>query len=289
MVRTVGFIGLGLMGNPMAKNILKAGFPLVVYNRTPSKTEELKKLGARLAKTPAELASTVDVVITMVTAPDDVASVLFGPGGVSEGVKNHTLIVMDMSTIGLTAARTIAEKLGAHGIEFIDAPVTGSTPKAISGELTIFVGGKKEVYEKVKPVLLAMGKTIHYMGPAGSGQAIKLVNNYLIAITIAALGEAMVLADIVALPREQTASVLRTVPALSPMMNLKLPNYVSNSYPLLFSMNNMYKDVALATLEMRKKKKKLKLIDLLESLYKKAIDDGYGQEDFSMIIKEIEE
>lgn len=282
----IGFIGLGLMGNPMAKNVLKAGFPLTVYNRTEAKTAELKKLGAAVAKSPENLAEVSDVVITMITAAKDVESVLFGVRGVTKA-KNKNFTVIDMGTIGPTAAKEIAKKLTKSGIGFLDAPVTGSTPKAITGELTIFIGGNKNVYANVKPVLLAMGKTLHYMGPAGSGQAIKLVNNYLIASTIASLAEAMRLSDILALTRKQTASVLATVPALSPMMLLKLPNYVSDVYPLLFSLTNMHKDVSLAENEIRKQKKKLPIIDLMKKLYTKALDGGYAKEDLSAIIKVI--
>jgi 3-hydroxyisobutyrate dehydrogenase-like beta-hydroxyacid dehydrogenase len=172
----VGFIGLGLMGNPMAKNILKKGFSLTVYNRTKEKTVDLVSLGALVADSPAVLAKEVDVIITMVTSGKDVAEVLFGKNGVAQGAKKG-LIVIDMSTIGPTTAKDISQKLHKHGIAFLDAPVTGSTPKAISGELTIFVGGEKEILDSVYGVLSAMGTNIVYLGQAGSGQAIKLINN----------------------------------------------------------------------------------------------------------------
>lgn len=282
----VGFIGLGLMGEPMAGNVLKKGFPLVVYNRTPLKTKALQKLGAEVAESPEELASKVDVVITMVTAGKDVESVLFGKNGVAQANKKG-LIIIDMSTIGKTPAIQIAHKLKKHGIEFLDAPVTGSTPKAISGELTIFVGGNKKTYEKVKEVLASMGTNLQYMGSVGSGQAIKLINNQLVASTITALAEAVVLADALKLPRKKVAEVLKTVPAMSAFMNLKLPNFVFNKFPLLFSAGNMKKDVTLAQQEAKKGKKKLLLLSTVEKLYAKATKI-YGSEDMSAIIKIIE-
>ena len=279
----IGFIGLGLMGNPMAKNILKAGFPLTIYNRTLAKTKELKQLGAAVASSPKTLVEKADVIITMVTGPKDVESVLFGKNGVTKSNQKN-LIVIDMSTIGPKAAKNIAKKLQIKGIEFLDAPVTGSTPKAITGELTIFIGGKQEVFEKVKPVLLAMGKNLNYMGPTGSGQAIKMVNNYLLAATIAALAEGIILSDKLNLPRTKTASALSSGVALSPMMSLKLLNHVNNQYSLLFSTANMKKDLSLALSELTNKKS-LPILQLVEKMYSKANKTELSNKDYSEIIK----
>lgn len=283
----VGFIGLGLMGEPMARNILTKGFPLVVYNRTASKTTPLQKLDAKVAKSPKDLASQVDVIVTMVTAGKDVESVLFGKNGVVRANKKN-LIVIDMSTIGKTPAIAISKKLKKYNIDFLDAPVTGSTPKAISGELTIFIGGNKKVYEKVKDVLASMGTNLQYMGEVGSGQAIKLINNQLVAQTITALSEAMVLADVLKLPRKKVAEVLKNVPAVSPFMNLKIGNFVNNKFPLLFSVSNMKKDVMLALQELKKGKVKLPLLSTVEKLYAKA-NKKYGNQDMSKIIKVIDQ
>ncbi|HUD20274.1 MAG TPA: NAD(P)-dependent oxidoreductase [Patescibacteria group bacterium] len=280
----VGFIGLGLMGNPMAKNILKRGFPLTIYNRTFSKTKELKKLGANVTKTPKELAGMSDVVITMVTGPKDVNSVLFGKDGVVEG-KHEGLTVIDMETIGPSAARLISKKLAVSKVSFLDAPVTGSTPKAITGELTIFIGGKKRDYERVREVFEAMGTNLNYVGAMGSGQAVKLINNYLIAATIASLAEGMFLADAVGLPRKKVEETLRSVPAMSPMMTLKAPNFVSDTYPLLFSMSNMDKDVNLAAVELKKQLVTLPIFDRVRKFYDTAMDQGLADADFSEVIK----
>lgn len=267
----VGFIGLGLMGKPMALNILKKGYPLAVYNRTKQKTADLAAGGARVFPSPKELAQNVDVVITMVTNGRDVKKVLFGAKGVVSGVSNKDFIVIDMSTIGPKAAVEIADRLQVKGIGFIDAPVTGSTPKAKSGELTIFAGGDKNIFAKIKPLLKTMGANIHHLGPVGSGQAIKLINNHLIAASVLALGEGMILADSMHLSRQKAAEVLETVPALSDFMRLKLPNFVSNEYPLLFSVANMAKDVSLARQEMRKARFKLPVLTTVEKVYKKAL------------------
>jgi 3-hydroxyisobutyrate dehydrogenase len=287
-VQKVGFIGLGLMGNPMAKNILKKGFPLTVYNRTPEKTKELVSLGASVANSPKELAAQVDILITMITSGKDVEEVLFGNNGMVEAAKQD-LIVIDMSTIGPTKAREIGAKLKEHTIAFLDAPVTGSTPKAISGELTIFVGGEKETLEKAHDVLSAMGTNIVHLGPMGSGQAIKLINNYIIASNLIALSDGMLLADALDLSREKAAEALLQTPNLSPTLQMKLSNYVKDNYPLAFTIANMRKDVTLALEEM--KRANITLPDLVEvqKLYDAAYQDAsLAQEDLSIIIKQIE-
>lgn len=280
----IGFIGLGLMGNPMAKNIHKAGFDLHVFNRNKKKTEEFKKLGAKAHETIKDLTNEVDVVITMVTGPKDVKEVLFGKNGVVTAGKK-ALTVIDMSTIGPTAAIEIARKLKKHGIHFVDAPVTGSIPRAITGELTIFIGGAKDVVEKVKPVLSAMGKTLHHIGENGAGQAVKLVNNHLVAATVSALAEGILLGDILKIKREKLASALGETPAFSPFMKLKLPNFVKNDFPTLFSVSNMQKDLSLAKKEVRKVKKNLSILTLIEKIFKQGIAQKIAQEDISAIVK----
>lgn len=283
----VGVIGLGLMGKPMAENILKKGFPLTVFNRTSSKVKPLVEKGAVAAKIPAELAKKSDVIITMVTASSDVEDVLFGNHGVIEGA-HKDLVVVDMSTIGPTAAKKIANKLQKKGIQFLDAPVTGSTPKAITGELTIFVGGEENVFQKVKPVFEAMGTNIQYMGGVGSGQAIKLINNHIIAASIIALAEGMILADAMKISRGKIADVLKTVPAMSTYMNLKVPNFVKNEFPLLFSSANMRKDVKLAWKEAVADNQHLPILEQVVNLYEKASVSNLLEEDMSAIIKVIE-
>ncbi len=282
----VGVIGLGLMGKPMAENILKKGFPLTVFNRTSSKVKPFVEKGAVAAKTPAEVARNSDVVITMVTASSDVTDVVFGKNGVVEGAHND-LVVVDMSTIGPTAAKEIANKLQKKGIQFLDAPVTGSTPKAITGELTIFVGGEEKVFQKVKPVFEAMGTNIQYMGGVGSGQAIKLINNHIIAASIIALAEGMILADAMKISRGKIADVLKTVPAMSTYMNLKVPNFVKNEFPLLFSSANMRKDVKLAWKEAVADNQHLPILEQVVNLYEKASVSNLLEEDMSAIIKVI--
>lgn len=278
-IQKVGFIGLGLMGNPMAFNILKKGFTLSVYNRSQKRLQPFKKEGVAIATTPKELADSVDVIITMITGPKDVEEIYLGKDGVGK-TTNKKLIAIDMSTIGPTAIKHIAQNVS---FELLDAPVTGSTYKAKTGELTIFIGGDNTAYETVKPVLEAMGTNLQYMGEQGSGQAIKLINNFIIATTITALAEGMLLADTLNLPRQKAADVLSTVPALSPFMNMKLPNVVKEEFPVAFSLNNMTKDLKLALGEA--KGTHLQILKQIETLYVKAQEQGLGEEDMSAVMK----
>lgn len=283
----VGFIGLGLMGSPMAKNILAVGFPLTIFNRTASKTKILHKMGVKVTVSPEALAENSNVVITMVTAGKDVEEILFGKNGVVAGAKKGT-VVIDMSTIGPTYAKTISSKLMKKGIDFIDAPVTGGIQKAESGELTIFIGGKEKVYKRVRKVLQAMGKFLIYMGETGSGQAMKIVNNQLHSAGIIALSEGMLLSYSLGLKRNKVVQALTTSPAMSPTMSIVAPNYETAKYPVRFSIANLSKDVTLAKEEARKVKLDLQLMETTEKIYRKAVKSKLGKEDFSAIIKIIE-
>ena len=279
----VGFIGLGLMGKPMALNIHKKGFPLSVYNRTPSKTAEFKKLGITTYSSPAELAKNSDIVITMITAPKDVKEVALGKNGIAES-GNKNLIHIDMSTIGPSAAKEIAKGLAKKKIDFIDAPVTGSTDRAKTGELVIFVGGDKKTFEKVKPVLAAMGTELPYMGPVGSGQAIKLVNNLIGGETIAVLGEGFILGQSLGLTKKQIHEALKNTFSISPNMKNKMPMIVEGKYPVMFSVANMRKDLKLGLTE-KSPSTPLPILKTTESIYKKTMDQGWGDEDIAATFK----
>lgn len=284
----VGFIGLGLMGNPMAKNLLKAGFDLTVYNRTRKKTAEFRRLGAKVAESPKDIAGKVDILITMITGPRDVKEILMGRKGVVFGLRKN-LIVVDMSTIGPKAVFDILGKIKPYNVDFLDAPVTGSVAKAKTGELTIFVGGSTEVYRKARPVLLSMGKSIYYMGDSGSGQAVKLINNHIVASTMVALSEGFLFADLLKLPRQKVADALSDVPALSFFMKLKLPNMIRNRFPVAFSVANMKKDLKLALEETRRGKGNLPMLRLVEKLFEETSKKGLSGKDISAVLKTLSE
>jgi 2-hydroxy-3-oxopropionate reductase len=190
----VGYIGLGLMGKSIARNILKAGFPLVVYNRSRGAVDELVNEGAQAAGSPAEVARQVDVVFTNLPDSPDVEAVALGPGGIIEGAHDG-LIFVDNSTIKPAAARHVAKALAEKGVLALDAPVSGGDIGARNGTLTIMVGGSAEALEKVRPVFEAMGKSITHIGEAGSGQVAKAANQIMVAAQMVAMGELLIFAQ----------------------------------------------------------------------------------------------
>ena len=190
----IGYIGLGLMGKSMARNILKAGFPLVVHNRSRASVDELAKEGAIPASSPVEVARQVDVVFTNLPDSPDVEQVVLGPGGIIEGA-HPGLIYVDNSTIKPATARAIAGRLAQKGVQALDAPVSGGDIGARDGTLTIMVGGPADALEKVQPVLAAMGKKITHIGDAGSGQIAKAANQIMVAAQMVAMGELLVFAQ----------------------------------------------------------------------------------------------
>jgi 2-hydroxy-3-oxopropionate reductase len=193
MINRIGFIGLGIMGKPMAKNLINAGHELVVHDVNPQAVQQLVAEGADKALSPKEASESVDVIVTML--PDDhiVEAVTTGPGGALEGMSKGTILV-DMSTISPTTARRIAEKLEVNVMEMIDAPVSGGETGAIEGTLSIMVGGKPEIFERVLPVLQRMGKNINYVGDHGAGQVAKISNQIIVGLTIEAVAEALIFA-----------------------------------------------------------------------------------------------
>lgn len=189
----IGFVGLGIMGKPMAKNLLKAGYPLVVYNRTRARADELTALGARIADSPREAATNADIIITIVTDSPDVRAVILGERGVIEGVRAGS-IVIDMSTISPQVTREIADALRAKQAQMLDAPVSGGEKGAIEGTLSIMVGGDADTLERARPVLSAMGKTITHVGPNGMGQVCKLANQIAVGLHNLSISEALIFA-----------------------------------------------------------------------------------------------
>lgn len=188
----IGFVGLGIMGKPMAENLIKGGYKLTVYNRTKSKAEPFRALGALVADTPRQAAADSDITIVIVSDTPDVEQVILGRDGVAEGARRGSVVV-DMSTISPEVTRSIAAELAKRGVEMLDAPVTGGQKGAIEGTLSIMVGGKKEVFDRCVPVFEAMGKNIVYMGDHGAGQTAKLCNQILCSLTILSMAECLVL------------------------------------------------------------------------------------------------
>ena len=251
MKPTVGLIGLGLMGGPMGQNLLKAGFPLVVWNRTKAKADELVRAGAKLAADPRGVAEQADVLITIVSDPAALEEVLWGSGG---GKRNDGALgglrrgstYIDSSTVSPDLERRVAAACAERGVDFLDAPVTGGTWGAAKGELVFMIGGKAEVLERVKPVLEAVGKKLLLLGPNGAGQTVKLGMNLLLALQVDAFAESLALVTAAGVPAEKLMEVLQSSMARSGVLDVKAPMMVKGEYPASFPLRLMHKDVRLA-------------------------------------------
>jgi len=246
---TVSLIGLGLMGKPMGHNLLKAGFPLVVWNRTAARANSLVAAGARLADSPQEAAAAADVLITIVSDPPALEQVLWGSdekrGGAFAALKKGA-IYLDSSTISPTLARKIAEAAKASGVRFLDAPVTGGTWGAEKGELLFMVGGEAADLEAARPVILALGKKIFHLGPNGAGQTIKLAMNLLLALQVDAFAESLALVTGAGLDGQKLIDVMQSSMARSGVLDVKGPVMLKGDYTPSFPLRLMHKDLSLA-------------------------------------------
>jgi 3-hydroxyisobutyrate dehydrogenase-like beta-hydroxyacid dehydrogenase len=245
MKPAVGIIGLGLMGRPMALNLLKAGFSLVVWNRTRARAEEAARAGARVAASPRDAAAQADVLITIVSDPPALEAVLWGSEGALEGLRRGAVLV-DSSTVSPELARRAAAACAERGAEFLDAPVTGGTWGAEKGELVFMVGGAAETLARVEPVLGAMGKRWFHLGPHGSGQTIKLAMNLILALQVQALAEALSLVVAAGIPAERLVEVLQSSMARAAVLDVKAPMILKGDYAPSFPLRLMHKDLKLA-------------------------------------------
>jgi 3-hydroxyisobutyrate dehydrogenase len=242
---TIGFIGLGLMGRPMAANLLKAGFAVTVWNRTKSRTEPLVALGARAADSPREAAASAGVLITIVSDPPALEQVLFGENGALAGLRRGSVLI-DSSTVSPGLARRVAAACAERGVEFLDAPVTGGTWGAEKGELVFMVGGPAPTLARVEPVLSALGKRWFHIGPHGAGQTIKLAMNMLFALEVDAMAEALALAKAGGVPGETWVEVMQSSMGRAPLLDVKAPLLLKGEYPPSFPLRLMHKDLTLA-------------------------------------------
>ncbi len=245
MKTSVALLGLGLMGRPMALNLLKAGFPLTVWNRTRSRAEELAAQGAKVAGAPREAALAADVVVTIVSDPPALEEILFGANGAIEGLRAGATLI-DSSTVSPVLARRVAAACAARGAAFLDAPVTGGTWGAEKGELVFMAGGEARTLARVEPVLAAMGKKFLHLGPHGAGQTVKLAMNMILALEVQALAEALALVTGSGVQAEKLIEVLQASMARAPVLDIKAPLILKHDYPPSFPLRLMHKDLGLA-------------------------------------------
>jgi 3-hydroxyisobutyrate dehydrogenase-like beta-hydroxyacid dehydrogenase len=247
----IGFIGLGLMGRPMAMNLLKAGHPLTVWNRTASRADELIAAGATLAKSPKEVAAAADVLITIVSDPPALESILWGPdaksqdSGALSGLKPGSIYI-DSSTISPALVGRIAASCSERKVRFLDAPVTGGDWGAKKGELIFMVGGEADTLKAVEPILGVMGKRWFHLGPNGAGQTIKLAMNLILALQVDALAEGLALVTRAGLAGEKLVEVLQSSMGRSGLLDVKAPNLLKGEYKPSFPLRLMHKDLSLA-------------------------------------------
>jgi len=284
----VGFVGLGTMGGAMAANVARAGFEVSAWNRTPGRATELGELGVRLAASPAEVAAASEIVVTIVSDTPDVEAVLFGDAGVASGAGRGSLVV-DMSTISPSATRDFAARLAAQGVAMVDAPVSGGSEGAKKGTLSIFVGGDVAEVERARPVLAAMGTTITHVGPIGAGQAVKAVNQVILAGAYLGVAEGIVLAIKAGLDVEQVVTALSGGAAQSWVLTNRSGRMLENDYPLGFKVALHRKDLGIALQLARETGTALPISALCEQLEAGLIGKGHGDDDVSAVARAIRE
>ena len=280
----VGLIGLGLMGKPMGRNLLKAGFPLTVWNRTKSRADDLLREGAKWAASPRETAAQSDVLITIVSDPPAVEQVLWGERGALEGLRQGSIYI-DSSTVSPDLARRAARACSERAVDYLDAPVTGGTWGAEKGELVFMIGGQQQTLERARPVLEAVGKRFFLLGPNGAGQTVKLAMNLLLALEVQALAEALAIVTKAGVPGERLVEVMQSSMARAAVLDVKAPQILKNDYPPSFPLRLMHKDVRLAVELARKEGVRLPAGEAAYATYSAVKDAAKEDVDYAAVAR----
>ncbi len=280
----IGFIGLGLMGRPMALNLVKAGFPVTVWNRTASRADELVSAGAKVAASPRELAAESDLLITIVSDPPALEEVLWGADGAMQALRRGS-IYMDSSTVSPDLARKIAAACGERGVRFLDAPVTGGDWGAKKGELIFMAGGDAATLAEAEPVLKVLGKKWFHLGENGAGQTIKLAMNLILALQVDALAEAIALVTAAGLLGEKLVEVMQSSMARSGVLDVKSQNLLKGEYTPSFPLRLMHKDMKLALELARQVSVELPAATAAYKTYSKVKDEAKEDLDYSAVMK----
>lgn len=278
-----GFIGLGLMGGPMAANVARAGFPLTVWNRTPEKAEPLRELGATVADSAADVAKACDVLITMVSDDAALEDLLFGHGGVADTLAPGSVLV-DMSTTSPQAMRSAAERLAQRDVHLVDSPVFGSTEPAASGDLWAVVGAAPDDLDRVRPQLGAMCGTVFEMGAVGAGSTMKVSGNLVVTGMIALLGESLSVGTRGGLDPRQMLEVLTDIDFTSPLWKGKGTLVVEHDYAARFPLRHALKDVRLALAVAEGLGLHLHLVEGAEQEYAAAAEAGHADDDVMAVV-----
>jgi 3-hydroxyisobutyrate dehydrogenase-like beta-hydroxyacid dehydrogenase len=284
MMKSIGFIGLGTMGAPMAKNLIKKGYSLIVYNRTTAKTREFADLGAEIGSSPSRVAKAVDVLFTNVSDDQALLDVFFGSDGIMEGV-HPGLTVIDCSTVAPETSRKLEQELSVHYADFLDAPVTGSKPAAESGSLVFMVGGNHEVFTEQSELFSALGSKALYLGPSGSGSYAKLAHNTIVGINSAALAEGVAMASKAGLDPAQFLEIVQSGGASSKQAELKTPKILERDFSSQFALKLMLKDLLLASKLTQDFQLPSPLLNTATSLYQMGLSKGLGDQDLSAVLQ----
>jgi 2-hydroxy-3-oxopropionate reductase len=284
----IGFIGLGIMGRPMAQHLINAGYEVTVWNRTQSRAAELAQAGARLGASPKEVASRSEITITIVADTPDVRQVILGPDGVIEGARRGAVVV-DMSTISPFATREIAQALSARGVDMLDAPVSGGQRGAIEGSLSIMVGGKPEVFERVLPVFQKMGRNIVHVGAHGAGQVAKACNQLVLSLTLLGVAEALTLARKSGVDPAKVRAALLGGFAQSKVLELHGQRMLDGNFDPGFRTRLFHKDMGIVVETGRASGMPLLGAGLAAQLYQMAMSRGLGEMDYSVLARMIAE
>jgi 3-hydroxyisobutyrate dehydrogenase len=288
MAGKVGFIGLGAMGGPMALNLAKASFKLVVHDIDQSKTAPLRAKGAELAGNAEAVAAAVERTILIVETTDQAESVIAGERGIIRSAKPGHIVVC-MSTIDPFAARSLADRLKEKGIAMVDAPVSGGTGRAQSGELSVIVGGDKEVVARCEDLFAAMGNRTFHVGPLGSGLAMKLVNNMLVQVNTVAVAEALVLGVKAGLDPQTIYEVVRVSTGASAAWELRVPRILKGDYEPGGTIDISYKDQELETAFAKRLGVPVLLANVTQQVYQMARAQGFNKQDGSAVVKIFEQ
>jgi len=284
----IGFLGLGTMGAAMAANLARAGFAVTAWNRTPGRAPELDELGISRGPTPAAVAGSVDALVVCVSDTPDVEAVLFGPDGVAGGARAGQLVI-DCSTISPSATRDFARRLADRSVALVDAPVSGGSEGAVKATLTIFCGGEAGAVERARPILAAMGKTITHVGPSGAGQAVKAVNQVILAGTYLGVAEGIVLAVKAGLDVAQVVEALGGGAAQSWVLANRSERMRTNDYPLGFKVALHRKDLGIALEMAREMGADLPVAELAADFETDLVSRGHADDDMSALARVIRE
>ncbi|HYI95477.1 MAG TPA: NAD(P)-dependent oxidoreductase [Bryobacteraceae bacterium] len=285
----LGFLGLGIMGYPMARNLLQAGHDVGLWSHTAAKAKQLAEAaGGRFCSTPAEAAKDAECIFLCVGDGEMSEELILGADGVSKGAKQGAVIA-DASTVSPSSSRKIGEKLASMGFHFLDAPCTGSKPGAEGGNLTFMIGGDQQVFERVRPYFEPMGKKLYYCGGSGMGLNAKLTQNLILSNILQAFNEGMVLASKAGVDPDLMLDILDNSAAKSGLISFKAPYVLRRDFSTNFSVKWMHKDIGLMLESANELQVPLPLTGLTQQMFRAAIAKGYGEEDICSTIKVLEE